>query len=670
MATGITITVSGTDRTQVIPFSDGPDGTKSWISFTETVPGIATATMGIYDLTNSITVARLAPIVVHDVTTGRNIFNGWVQKRKYSVVANYRLIELSCVDLNAALDTTLVGTPTGTSWVPDATGSSYTAVDPYSYIQGGSDAGNVRYLFLHYWQGPVAVNTTDYVETTNPSVASPEGVWFNATTLKGALDNLAALSGPFITYWIDADAYLHWTNVPQVGAPTGGSPYHGGTAPYTYTTGSLPKLFPQVSYTINGGGAQPAVPPAPYNISDHPDGVTSIPYENFSVEYDDAGAADALYANAATSFTYTPPADPPTSGVFNFSFSPTPGYDSLPPETNVSTYGYYILTATGTVTAYGVTNPGTQQPYVNLADTVSVPAGTYYVNQISLFSSSNSGAIYWQIVDIGAYNLYCIPQASPLVTTEAQAAVATPGSPGGGYVWSPGEHGKFGIGATGWVNKASPTWLSRYIDLPDAQNTAQRDAKGGIALTYMGRSVVRGTADVVYPGILYRAGMGLTVTNTPIGMSELYMVMRVTTTFLSGEDYRRAALEWGTAPLGSIGLRRQAANKPPVKTGASEHRVATANTNPMPGSTITLYTQLVNAQGEPWKVAGKKVTWTVTVYDTTGADVTAASAGGANGWALIPSNTSQTDAHGGTSVILQVAKTVGYRYKVNVTSPD
>lgn len=661
MASGITITIGGTDLTSVIPFSNGPNGQSSWVTITETVPGTATATMRIYDLTNSVNVPRLASIVVYDKTNSRNVFQGIVQRRKFTVQATYRIIELSCVDLNTVLDTTLVGTPTGSTWVPDSTGSSYTCIDPSAYVNGGSDAANVQRLFSTYWQGPVAVDTSTYVTVTNGSIGYPDGITWNQTTLKQALDDVAALAGPYVTWWIDADAKLHWTAKPQTGAPSGGTNWSGGTGTYTYTTGNLLMLFPQTSYTINGGGAQPPVPPAPYNLSDEPDGVTSISYENFSVEYDDSGAADSLYANGATGFTYTPPATAPVPGIIETN----PPGSSLPTESGVSSYGYYSAALSGSALAYPVDNSGV----VEWNNPVTLTGSSYYVNPVSRTTSTSGGTgSFYEVKNTGTGNGYLLPSNTSGMTITPQTATASPGGATGGA-------GTYGIGATGWVNDAGPTWLSRYIQEPDASTQADRDAKGNVALQYMSQSIVRGAADVVYPGILYRAGMGLTITNHPVGLSgALYMIMRVTTTFLSGKDDRRATIEWGTAPLGNLGLRRQAQRKPPAKNGAMQHKVSVGNTSPMPGSTVTLYTQLVNRLGEPWAVQNKTVTWTVRVFDANGNEITSTSEYNAlsntGGWQLIPSNQSLTDASGGASVQLQLATTAGWQYQVAATSPD
>ena len=643
----LTITIGGTDRTTVLPFASTPDGKQSWITITETVPGTATAKLQLYDLDNSIVVNRLDTIVAYDATNGKNAFQGLVQKRKVDIYATWRVWSLDCVDLNSVTDTTLVGVPDGTHWVPSADGSTYTCTDPNAYVNGGSDAANVQRLFAAYWTYPVPIDTSTYVVATNPSIGYPDGVYWDRRTLRDALNDVASLSGPYTVWWIDADAKLHWTNKPVPGGWTGG--YAGGAV----TTGDLPMLFPQRTWV------DPPVPPAPYNISDYPDGVTSIAAENVSVQYDDSGAAYALYANGATSFTYTPSTQAPVDGI-----SPTtPQQSPLVPETGVSSYAYYSLAAATAVNAYTRTSAGCiAQP------AKSVPAGTYYVNLTYVTPCSSGGGHFWEIKNTGTYNGWLVPATNrQIVVTPVNVPAPSPPAP---TVAGP----TYGVGGTGWVDDASPSWLSRYAEMPDAQTQADRDAKGNTALTYMSQSLVRGTADVVYPGILYRAGMGVLITSTQ-GMltASLQMIQRVTTSILSGEDVRRAALEWGTAPLGNLGLRRQAAPKAQTKLGASTHVVQTGNYAPAPGSTITLKTQLTNPSGEPWRVQGKIVDWSVQVFDANGVDVTTTSEydlnSNPNGWQF-SSATSQTDASGASSTQFTLSTTVGLTYAFTATSPD
>ncbi len=630
---GVTITINAVDRTASIPFSDSPTGAASWVEVTETVPGIATAKMRIYDPTNSITINRLDPITVYDTTNSKNIFQGYVQKRTIEVVATYRWIHLDCVDLNAVMDTTLVGVPNGTNWT--LTGNQYAPADPYATVQGGTDAAAIQALFTHYWVYPVSIDTTTYVTVTNPSIGYPDGITWSRTTMKQAANDIASLATPYTVGWIDADAKLHWTNKPQAGAPTG--PTQSGTA-----SGDLLMLFP---YTTSTPLAQ-----ATYNLSDSPDNITTISYEDFSVEYDDTGGAFALYANGATDYTRT------ISGLTPDGITPAAAYGPGP----ANPYNAYY-TATLTVAPINIYS-------VDTSGCIHQPAWTYgtvgqvlHVNPKYVTPCSTGGGHFWEIKDGTAGTIpngYLIPQTNTTVQIAPITSTAT------------GTTDVIGTGGTGWVNSAAPSWLSRYIDLPNASSQADRDSQGSVALQYMSQSVVRGKCSVVRSGILYRAGMGVYITSVPGGLSNsLQMIQRVTTTFLSGTDERRAALEWGTAALGNIGLRRNAQKKAPTQLGALQHQVTVKNTNPMPGSTVTVYTQLTNSSGQPIAVANKVVDWTVQVFDSTGNDVTTSSQGGTSGWTQ-SATSSVTDIHGTASMQLKLATTTGYQYFITATSPD
>ncbi len=636
---GVTITINAVNRTASIPFSDAPNGTNSWVTVTETVPGSATAKMRIYDPTNSITINRFDPIVVFDTTNSKNVFQGYVQKRSIEVVATYRWWVLDCVDLNAVTDTTLVGVPNGTQWLPQ--GNTYTPIDQNAIIQGGSDLAAALQLISAYWLYPVALDTATYTTVINPNAMSPDGYSWSRTTLRKALDDVAAASSPYTVWWIDADAKFHWTNKPQAGAPSG--PTGGGTA-----SGDLLLLFP---YTTT-----PPLVASPYGLSDAPDNVTTISYENFSYALDDAGGAFALYANGATDYTRTVTNTYPEGIVAGTgqSYGPGPG--------NNQWNAYYTATlTTAPIQIYSRSNNGCiHQP----AWTYGSPGQVLHVNPLYVTPCSTGGGHFWEIKDgtPGTIpNGYLIPQTNSSVLIAPIPSSNPPANSTTDTV---------GVGGTGWVNGASPSWLSRYIDLPEASDQATRDAQGTVALQYMSTSVVRGSADVVRTGILYRAGMGIYITNTPAGLiSSLQMIQRVTTTFVSGTDIRRAAMEWGTAPLGSIGLRRQATPKKDTTLGALQHAVTVKNTNPMPGSTITVYTQLTNSIGQPLAVANKLVNWAVQVFDSNGNDVTTSSQGGTGGWSL-SHNSSQTDIHGTASTKLTLATTTGYQYFVTATSPD
>jgi len=639
MATGILVTIASVDRTQSAPLSTAPDGNQSWITMTEQVPGTSTARILLYDPDNSIWVDRLSLITVSDLANpGKNVFNGYVNRREIIVVATYRFWQLDCVDLNAVPDTTNVGVPNGTAWQLDQSGQ-YIPVDPNAIVIGGSDSENVQRLFAAYWAGPVDVDTTTYVDTISPDLGLVEPVVWNRVSLRNALDDIATLAGPYTRWWIDADAFLHWTSVPQAGAPSGG----GGV------TGSLPMLFPQSD--------APLWPPAPYAVSDSPDGVTSISYENFKYVMDDTGAAASLYANGATDYTMALNPRPTPDGVV--------AAVDVPPPVRPNNGSDYVVYLTAAVQVYGVDWSDPDNPVRLDTTTPYGSAGTFVNTTYESIPSSDGTVKQYYVIHTDGSLVFPDGYAiwSGLVSIRIYPYTSNPNHKGA----------DLGVGGTGWVQDGDPSWLSRYIDLPSASSQAARDTQGGTALDYASDSLIRGSCDVVYPSVLFRAGMGLEVTSAPAGLdAETFMITKVTTTFLSGTDLRRAALEWGTGPFGTLGMREQAKRKAAKKLGATIHRVWFTNANPSPGSTVTAKTQLCNHAGEPWHIRGKPVDWSVQVFDRHGNDVTAAQkrrTSFAHGWKL-SATSSLTDHYGRASTRLTLSTSKGLQYFMTATTPD
>jgi len=539
------------------------NGTTTWTvtrgqaaaSFAGSATTAATHTNGtpVFRLAGSVQVGWLSSIRIYDTANATNMFQGLVQKIKITVDATQRWLIIDAVDLNWLLGTALVGTPNGANWLLTPPATQFINVDPGATI-GGNDQGTVQSLFSNYWLYGVAIDTTTYVNLVNPNLLGPSGQYaftWDRVTLKTALDDTAGLTSATLIYWIDANACLHWTNTPVLGAPSGGGSFGGSGG--TYSVGSLLGLFPTTTVssgsTINdlsatpgdtivnllwsisgggggggGGGSTYYLPPAPYNLSDNPDGINSLPYENFSFEADNSGFGFSVYVRGATDYTATTSLD--------YAGNPT----------------------------------------------------------------------------LGTVN----------------------------------------IGGTGWVGvggvDGGPSYISQFFDAPGASDHLSRNAYGGIVLQGMYQlPVVHGTADVIYPGILFTAGSLIEITNKLGGLIQsLFYVTKSTTTFLSGTDVRRAALEWGTAPRTTVGQRAAAvASKAPVPiSGAVQQGPTSSSYAPVAGGTVQIQTQLLNAAGQAWHILGKQVRWTIQVIDDSGTDVTTTTA-----YSFLPT-TSTTNQNG------------------------
>ncbi len=536
---------------QYVPFSTGPNGQSSLIRVTETVPGTGSAHLELWDLTNQISFAELAPLWIVDDASGNNIFTGIVQKVKASIIATYRYWTVDAVDLNWLTDTTLVGVPDGSNWEVTSTSSGPVATN----VDPAATATNPWTLLPAYWQYGIAVDVTTYVDRTISVPGSIEPT-FDRVTLRNAIDQLAGGAGPLVTWWLDQGSghdftgtvNLHWTtfasvtNVAVIGAGTiidGWGWLNGGP---------LTMLFPYGQpNAIPAGG----VYTAPYALTDtNPDHLTSWDYENFSLEVDYTGYRFSLYVRGATDYTTT---------VTEVSPGPPP--------------------------VYGI------------------------------------------------------------------GAVET--------------------GGTGWVGVSGDggsSWLSDFYDAPNATDHAARNAYGSRALRAMQVPIVRGTADVIgsFTG-LWHAGQSLSVTSTPLGIANAdFFIMSTTTTFMSGTDLRRVALQWGTAAKLNMALRAQAkkaAQTAPQK-GATSQLPTTSAPSVTAGQTAVISTQLVNSAGQPWPIPGKVVNWSCIVYDSTGTDVTATTT-----FTLTPTS-STTDASGKASTTLTTDPAVtGVSYVVTATTP-
>jgi hypothetical protein len=304
------IPTAGNDFTQLLPFSDSPDGNSSWIQIIESVPGSSTLTAKVYDLTNQIMIGYLAPIWVVDVTTGTNLFQGFVQSYTVTPQATYRILDLSCVDTNWILDTHLVGVPNGGNWGSNDGGQTFQDGDPNAGLDG-SDRVAVQRLFSDYWAYGVTVPETDtYVQEINSDITNGSGVPYveDRKTLRQGLDDVCALSSPGTVCWMDqgvghgygSTSYVHLTTFSyNAGLPSGAGTVTLGPSG-DVAGGPLVLLFPQSQSNVYTPGGSYA---SPWGISDEPDNVTTFAAENLKILWDFSGGAFSVYVRGATDYT-------------------------------------------------------------------------------------------------------------------------------------------------------------------------------------------------------------------------------------------------------------------------------------------------------------------------------------------------------------------------------
>jgi hypothetical protein len=279
--TDFTVYINSVVVPEAALFKVGASGS-SLIKIEVISPGVATATLRIIDQNNSINVADNDPVLIYDPTAGPGYaFQGSVQRRTVTVVANYRIWDIYCADLNTWMDQILVGAPDGTQFLEDPPGT-FTPYDPNA-VSLTSDSATVQALFANY-AAFLGINTTLYVETVALNLTGKPIRW-NTVTLRSALNDIVGLvNNPALRYWIDANKYLHWT-VRAAVPPVSG----GGSAP-----GPLVRMFP-FGTTISPTAT--LTDSAPQNDTD------TFDYEDLKVEYDDSGWADLVYVNGATTYT-------------------------------------------------------------------------------------------------------------------------------------------------------------------------------------------------------------------------------------------------------------------------------------------------------------------------------------------------------------------------------
>lgn len=274
----VSVTIGGVEHYLDAPFRVDAAG-QSLIRIENTAPGIARATLKLYDPTHSINVNDNDDVIIVDESVTGNAFQGNVLTRDIEIVANYRWWNIVAVDLNSWLDTILVGVPDGTQFLEDPPGT-FTPYDPNA-VSLGSDSATIVNLFNTY-ASFLHIDTTTFVETLAPSLSAAPIRW-NEVTLRSALNDVAALVSPDLRYWIDQNAAFHWTIKTLVPTPTSGT-----------AVGPLRMLFPipgtsAGTLTVLTDGAA--------------DGVSSFNYENLKLSYDDSGWADLIYVSGATTYT-------------------------------------------------------------------------------------------------------------------------------------------------------------------------------------------------------------------------------------------------------------------------------------------------------------------------------------------------------------------------------
>lgn len=272
----VTISVGGVDVTHLVPLET--------LRLEEAVDSRASCTFRIDDFGNNTTVSMRADVTI---TESGNLFRGMVLTRRYTQHVHYREIEIEASDYSLLMDERIVGAPSGGIYAgPDAQGN-YASTDPYG-ATFSDDATTITQWFNHYTAA--GINTTTYVTSYLPAgYLGSHPLYFKATTLRSALQGLAAVAGPNVHFWIDPDLNFHWQAFP-IGSDGG-----------LLSGGNLLLLFPDVPEltATSVGIAEAALVDYStlYGVQDPP---------GLVMTWDGTNIPEQVYLTGSTDFVYTP----------------------------------------------------------------------------------------------------------------------------------------------------------------------------------------------------------------------------------------------------------------------------------------------------------------------------------------------------------------------------
>lgn len=260
------------------------------IRIEETMDTRATLTASIWDEGKALSILDRSYVVATD--GGEPTFRGFVTDRTYrGLTPAGRWIDITCADWTIALDERLVGVPDGTTWQGPDTAGNFTNVDATA-ISFATDKLTIQNLFLNYLAGlPFAVDTSTYVFAyVPPGYLGLHPLNWSRTALRSALADMAQLAGANVHQWGDPAGAFHHQAL--VSIPAGGSGSGSGS-------GSLARMLP---------GTSSAPPPAPFGLSENPNGTTSFATVDgtIKVKIDASVMTEIAYITGSTDFVYSP----------------------------------------------------------------------------------------------------------------------------------------------------------------------------------------------------------------------------------------------------------------------------------------------------------------------------------------------------------------------------
>lgn len=592
-----------------------------WDATTEEIlGGIGRATFTIQDRTNSYEPQCHWDVKAVIAATGWVLYRGEIITEPIMLVDGmpWRKWQISCADANYELDWRLVGAIDGTVWEDEDGYGDWIAIDPYANSLA-DDAQTVQALFDHYFRfNGDAVGTSTYVET-NLAPGSFAPVFWTYSTLRGALDDMAALVAGNLQHGITPDLEEHWQILP---------------AWYELVGGSTTTIFP----TVPGGLGS-----APMDVdNDTPgSGVSSL-----SWTFDGSAMPDQVYVKGATGFSRS-------GGTGDFGTG-----DTGPAP---SPAGKYTVTIDDDTNLYSADSTG----YI-LDDLTppTIPAGEVVSANVVVFprkpTGEHHGGSFYKVLTGPYAGGYISSSTNTLgygsISVASAAAAPLPGPP----------PVVTGIGGSGWTYSVTqdPNKRQAYFDAPLSVDKAGRDSIGGQQLyrgmfpTLRGTMVLTGANSV--DGWRTWSTVGIHDHRMPDSMNgKRFLIQRIGTEFYQG-GVRKYTIDWGDGPTQRASA--QPHPRPRVPEPAVQLLITAPDLGPNPHDSQIITAQLVDrSSNAPWKIPGKVVQWNLTVVDKFGNPV--------HGQGSLDPLVSTTNRSGTARTVLTAGSRTGLRYSVDGDIP-
>lgn len=529
----------------------------------------------------------------------------------------WRRWSLDCADYNNELDWRLVGALDGVTWRDIDGLGDYVNIDPFA-ASLDTDKTTVQTLLDHYIRvDGTAIETATYVGEYLTDFAT---LYWSYTSLKQALEDLAAGIAENLQFWIDPDLKFHWVAIPawQDLAQEAAATFADDTA--APAARGLPELALDV-LTIS---------PVP-SVGDG----GTIGCRDLKFTLDGSSMPEQVYVRGATGYVYNAPAPDPVNE--------TPAVQ--PPVSTVPAGTKYVVTFVTNTKVY-YKDSGGYLSGSGGSGYVTVPAGsTAYTSALQKvrwhLHPSNPTGLFWKILSgpyagkyidndtnyfgYGRIRMQTVAAAVPPVPV-VPPPTPDPGPP-------PFDPANVGVGGSGFVAEAAqdPNRRQMYLQAAISADKSTRDAVGGQVLyrgsrpTLRGSMVVTGGTDsdgVDHGTEGWRVGQLVPIIDSRLPSflnGRYFVVQRVQTTLIPGQDLREYTLDWGDGPTSRWTMQA----KMPAGSGqfpppAIKIDVQPFDLSPAPNSSQVISAQMVNGSGQPWAVAGKMVEWTLEVYDASG----------------------------------------------------